>query len=1006
MLQETGNFDRCITADSLACNKCYVFCQRLLQQCDEDLRSPESIVHALRTKVDELQDSFRQCSNITNHNEVALLHTATFLGEHMLSDQAVTFPQLYQKYCEYLHGRLTGNVPPQPRYQVLVYMGKEFGDLMSSVSARNRLGRIMYRAKCDPFLMLSHALGNAKPQYEKGGTSIPPVEPVAEYLNEKVHDLAAKLMAEHEQKPISATFDLEAFASHVAPDLWDAVTRLTHSSNEKLGRKQSDSHVHERKVRIAYIVCVIVFCATGGRCSVPLHTLLTDYIEASGGSSELITVLNRLGAVVSSETLDRHLVRVSAQRKKEGLLKELDDKSFTVATTDNIDFLQSHASVYSGSQHRSWHGTTVQVVQPQQELKSVIAQPDEVARMDMSPPQPSTSTLLPATQDSPTSTSRDQPVALTIVQCQYVQQLHDRRRQRTSPINSPSKLAHSPVPKRVKRARTFHEAVCLGEMTESALSSTGALHVGSRQTTSVGHLQFQDFLQSDEELAALDKLQWDFFGYMLSIYALKPEHVIFSFKDHIAAKEMEGIHTEPAVVVYLSIVDMHADTVEAMSEVAAMLYKEYIASSGAQHLVIAGDAKTYLRLKELKQQYGSELDWLLPFVGDWHVLYNYQKALMKVYYEGGLKVLAMASGYRAETLKSVANASNFKRTHAFLMQVWEAFYRHFFDQYLLNCKSDTVPDSETMLADIKARLLQCNEKCKEDQAYDEYILVSTAMGSDYESVYKDFISFVEDLASRDDTWKFWYGFAFHDCLAYVGLYLAICGGTWRLRMASLKEMCPLFTAFDRVNYLKILPQHFAEVLCLPENIRHCLEKGGFVCNIRGTKMHAVALDEAHEMLVNKDIKTSVVRPSREYLNRIMYYYPVRAKVCKQLKEQISPPSRPDSKVSIFDATPHAARCEENVQSMKAKLCDSQVLAAAQENRGLLALDGTVVTPEQHKDLVAFRGIGKEYHEVYIKYYIVRDPSARVPLRLRRLQTFCARKRSQGRSIRKSASRSL
>ena len=63
-----------------------------------------------------------------------------------------------------------------------------------------------------------------------------------------------------------------------------------------------------------------------------------------------------------------------------------------------------------------------------------------------------------------------------------------------------------------------------------------------------------------------------------------------------------------------------------------------------------------------------------------------------------------------------------------------------------------------------------------------------------------------------------------------------------------------------------------------------------MCNIRGTKMHAVALDEAHEMLVNKDIKTSVVRPSREYLNRVMYYYPIRAKCCKQLKEQVSPPS--------------------------------------------------------------------------------------------------------------------
>ena len=34
------------------------------------------------------------------------------------------------------------------------------------------------------------------------------------------------------------------------------------------------------------------------------------------------------------------------------------------------------------------------------------------------------------------------------------------------------------------------------------------------------------------------------------------------------------------------------------------------------------------------------------------------------------------------------------------------------------------------------------------------------------------------------------------------------------------------------------------------------------------KMHAVAVDKAHEKLVNKDIKTYVGRPSKEYLNKI------------------------------------------------------------------------------------------------------------------------------------------
>jgi len=45
-------------------------------------------------------------------------------------------------------------------------------------------------------------------------------------------------------------------------------------------------------------------------------------------------------------------------------------------------------------------------------------------------------------------------------------------------------------------------------------------------------------------------------------------------------------------------------------------------------------------------------------------------------------------------------------------------------------------------------------------------------------------------------------------------------------------------------------------------------------------------------------------------------------------------------------------------------------------------------------LIAFRDIGQKYYTAYVKYYLVRDLSAVVPLRLRRLLTFCAQRNSQ------------
>ena len=104
------------------------------------------------------------------------------------------------------------------------------------------------------------------------------------------------------------------------------------------------------------------------------------------------------------------------KRLEEGLLKLLKNNVFTVATVDNIDFLQSNAAVYAGSQYRSWHGTNVQVVQPQSGLKFLL------------PLQPASACSSPC-----------------------------RTPEMSTPMDIPSQDLRSLAPKRIRYNRTFQE---------------------------------------------------------------------------------------------------------------------------------------------------------------------------------------------------------------------------------------------------------------------------------------------------------------------------------------------------------------------------------------------------------------------------------------------------------------------------------------------------------------------------------------------------------------------
>ena len=168
---------------------------------------------------------------------------------------------------------------------------------------------------------------------------------------------------------------------------------------------------------------------------------------------------------------------------------------------------------------------------------------------------------------------------------------------------------------------------------------------------------------------------------------------------------------------------------------------------------------------------------------------------MKVYYDAGLKNLAESAGHQGETLTSIIKGSNFKRTHQFLLQVWEAMYRQMFKVFMSNNDADS--SVSDFLSGTKANMLECSKRMSESRSsvpLKEYLERS---GEAHSTVHKQFTNWVSALTAKDPNWS---NFVLRDMLSYLSLFVSMRSGMWKLRLCGIKSMAPLFVAFDRPHY--------------------------------------------------------------------------------------------------------------------------------------------------------------------------------------------------------------
>ena len=167
-------------------------------------------------------------------------------------------------------------------------------------------------------------------------------------------------------------------------------------------------------------------------------------------------------------------------------------------------------------------------------------------------------------------------------------QVVDRHRLRSSPIDSPSKHGHSPAFKCIIYARSFSEAIHIGEVSESVFQAPEPMNISTTPCSRpriLGNVLYEDFLQSQEEAMALSKLKKWIFTYVLHKRTLKPDHLLLSFKEHVASLQGSDIHAEPAVVLYLSILTCMLTPLKSCQRY--VMYKEYIATTSTSEGVQA-----------------------------------------------------------------------------------------------------------------------------------------------------------------------------------------------------------------------------------------------------------------------------------------------------------------------------------------------------------------------------------------------------------------------------------
>ncbi|GAQ93106.1 hypothetical protein KFL_013010010, partial [Klebsormidium nitens] len=715
------------------------------------------------------------------------------------------------------------------------------------------------------------------------------------------------------------------------------------SGQSKLLLQGSDSHEGKLfKLRTFFALCVLIY-ATNPQAKHPFQLALTDVVESMSSSPSLIAVLNHLGVTTSKSTLDRYIYELS----------------HVVVSVDNVDKVAGGVK-HDGKEAVDFHGVTVQL-----HCKASIRRRAAAARI----PPPST-----------------EPQSNIGRQNRRSRSLTERVGRGAPPATGSAATGESGNGEEgAEGSEAAAQAEPSGGVKSAVLDGAGTHYHGPFADLHGNKTASETLNLTADEAASSSSFDKRLFRNVLRRERTTEKGVKRpSLRDEMASATDQPTLPEQSKIVYVATYDLKVSNKEELTECLCRVKSAMEIGIRQPYLLVVGDQQAWALMVDIKNDMPGDFAWLYPFPGDWHTLMNAQPIFKRIFFDAGLDKLAGKMGYAEGAVQtSLKDGRNFRRNNLFLIECWEAMYRKMIQLFLEG--KGYAPDGAGATVEATFRGLKQDWEPEERTPRHELMPQSPSAGGSAEGLGR-FGGGIPVLgrgaAGRKQNLGFWWRFVMVDMKAYISLWLAIRTEDWDLRVAAYKLLGPLFRAYDRTHYQRLIPLHLAHLQQLPPEISGALKQGLWTVSLKGRPYKSLALDEAHETLINRDLKMSMNRPptaaslSTNYLN-------FRSVTLKIFKVQVSCGRRNTVRLPRAPDLGAHQNSETNIQGAVELLGSSSlspVPSDAHPGDKLWHLfSGKEARRQSEDDLLGFRTVGTNLLFDFVKHTILQElPTSRLP----------------------------